>query len=351
MRRFTIPVLLILLFGAAAFGLAELAAVRKQEAAIASLEQARAALEKRIRELEKQNRELAAQPPPAVAEPEPMVAAGEDARGEGAPPPPSGGTPGGRFGGRPDFGRFAAMLNDPEVRRLMTVQQKAALDNRYSSLFKAMNLSPQDLDKFKNLLVEKQSTIADVIGAARKEGLDPRTNRDEIRQLVQNAQAEVDTSIRSTLGDAAYDQYKSFETTQPQRNTVNQLAQRLSYSSTPLGDTQSEQLVSILAVSANSANTGNNNNNGGGGNGMFRAGGFGAGGTGGTAKITDAAVTQAQGFLSAQQLSALQSLQQEQQAAADLARQMREARQRNNATTTTAGGAATPPTTAATGGK
>jgi hypothetical protein len=69
---------------------------------------------------------------------------------------------------------------------------------------------------------------------------------------------------------------------------------------------------------------------------------FGASG----AKVTDAAITQAQGVLSAPQVAALQSIQQEQQASAQLAQQMRASFQRNNAATTAAAGstpaAATP---------
>ncbi len=342
MRRFTVPVLLLLLLGATAFGLAELVAGRKQAAALASLEKARADLEKRIRDLEELNRELASQQAPVAAAGETAVVADEESRAE-APPVSGQGETAGRNRGRPDFERFAAVLNDPEVRRLMTVQLKATLDSRYAALFKSMHLGPQDLENFKNLLVEKQSAIADVISAARKEGLDPRTNRDAIRQLVQSTQAEVDVSIRSTLGEAAYAQYQQFETTQPQRITVTQLGQRLSYSTSPLSDTQTEQLVGILTSTGTSGKTTGGNNTGG-GKSTLRAGGFGSAGQ--AAKITDATVTQAQGVLTAPQLAALRSLQQEQLAAAQLARQMSEARQRNHAATTAA-----QPATQGTGGK
>ena len=304
------------------FGLAELAGRHKQEAALANLEKDRAALERRLRELEKSNRDLTAQlqtqaPAPALM---PAKEAGAEPRANPAAP----GDASEPFRGRFDGGRFLAMLSDPEMRRLMTVQEKAALDGRFSSLFKALNLSPEALEKFKNLLVEKQSAMTDVISAARKEGMDPRSNRDEIRQLVQSTQAEIDETIRSTLGDAAFGQYKNFETTQPQRIIANQLTQRLSYSTNPLSDTQSEQLVGILAANAGG------NTDGGGGFGSFRGGRPG----GPASKITDVAVTQAQGILSAQQLTALRSLQAEQQAAADLARQMREAHQDSGTGTT-----------------
>src|SRR5207245_2704367 len=96
-----------------------------------------------------------------------------------------------------------------------------------------------------------------VMAAARSEGLTGRENRDQIRELVQNAQNEVDSTIRSTLGDAAFAQYQSYEATQPQRAVVSQLEQRLSYSSTPLSDTQSQQLVQILAETSPTRDNGN----------------------------------------------------------------------------------------------
>ncbi|MEO6994373.1 MAG: hypothetical protein ABI273_12135, partial [Lacunisphaera sp.] len=200
-------------------------------------------------------------------------------------------------------------------------------------LFKQLQLSPADLEKFKSLLVEKQSAVMDVMAAARTEGLSGRDDRDQIKQLVQDAQNEVDDTIKSTLGDAAYAQYQTYEATQPQRAVVSQLEQRLSYSPEPLTDAQSQQLVQILAESSQAK--GNSGQNG-------RIGGFAmiAGGMGGPnpmfggSSITPEAITQAQSVLSSQQMTALQGLQQEQQASAQLRQQMRATFQNQTPATT-----------------
>lgn len=232
------------------------------------------------------------------------------------------------------FGRFMAMMDNPEIQRLMAQQQLGALDSRYAALFKNLNLSPAQLDQFKNLLVEKRTAVADVMAAARSQGLTGRENRDELRALVQNAQNEVDNNIRATIGDAAFAQYQNFEQTQPQRTVVSQLQQRLSYTDAPLTDAQSEQLVQVL-----SATTEQKNPSAGG----IRtpAGRIGFGGNGG-AQITDTAVQQSATVLSASQQQALQQLQAEQQAQAQLAKLMREQFQRRGGNGTGASSTSTP---------
>ena len=168
----------------------------------------------------------------------------------------------------------------------------------------------------------------DVMAAARSQGLTGREKRDELRQLVSDTQAEIDGSIRTTLGDSAYSDFKNYEATLPQRAVVSQLSQRLSYSSAPLNDTQAEQLVQILAANSPAPNSDNRANPAAPLVQAFAAGnprlGQAAAFFGGNSvPITDAVITQAQGVLAPPQVAALQSLQQEQQAAAQLMKQMR----------------------------
>jgi hypothetical protein len=194
---------------------------------------------------------------------------------------------------------FAALMANPDFAKAMNVQQRAALDARYATLFKKLNLNPAELEKFKDLLVERQSARMDVMNAARESGLNPRDNRDELRKLTEEAQAEVDANIKVALGETRFDQYQNYETTQPQRTVISQLDQRLSYTSTPLNSTQSEFLVNALAASnAPAADQGAPGN---------------WGGPGRTA-ITDDVIQRAQSILTPDQLAALKQLQAEQQA-------------------------------------
>lgn len=214
---------------------------------------------------------------------------------------------------------FLAAMERPEIQRLIATQQKAGLDAHYAALFKSLALTPEQLDKFKNLLVEKRTAMMDVMAAAREEGINPRSDPAAFQKLVADAQSEIDTNIRSTLGDAAFSQYQNYEQTLPQRNLVNQLEQRLSYTSTPLTDAQSQQMVQILAANSPATRSGSTptpltalGNN------LATA-----VGAGPSARITNTAVTQSLGVLAAPQVDALKQLQAEQRAQADLSAAMR----------------------------
>ena len=221
-----------------------------------------------------------------------------------------------RFDRRNGPGNFRAMMERPEVQRLMAMQQRASLDGRYASLFKGLALTPDQLDKFKDLLVEKRTSMLDVMAAAREQGINPRSDPEAFSKLVAHAQAEIDNNIRATIGDSGFSQYEDYEKTMPQRTVVGQLEQRLSYSATPLTQQQSEQMVSILAsTSPARANSTNTLRAAFGNGGPVVTAGFGGGNS---SRITDATVNQSLGVLAAPQLDALKQLQQEQEAQAAL---------------------------------
>jgi hypothetical protein len=202
---------------------------------------------------------------------------------------------------------FMAVMSSPQFQRLMAIQQKGMLDGVYAPLFKALNLSPQQLDQFKNLMVQRQQAAMDAIQAAREQGINPRSDPAAFQQAVAQAQATVDSQIQAALGDSGYAQYQQYQATLPQRSTVNQLEQSLSYTATPLTDDQASQLIQILAQASPSSGSSAAQ-----GNPMAAL--FPGGGPmgGGGARITQQAVTLAQGVLSAPQVQALQQLQQQQ---------------------------------------
>lgn len=207
---------------------------------------------------------------------------------------------------------FTGMMDSPEMQQLMNLRSRGALDSRYAALFKSLGLPADQLKKFQALLLDKQSTMRDVAAAMRSQGFTPnRESADQMRALVQNADEEIDSQIRATLGSTAYSHYQDYERTQPQRATVERVQQRLSYSDEPLSDRQAASLVGILAQNTPAASadaaprrrlvSGN-----------------------ATAPITEQVVDQARTVLSPVQLTTLQELQQEQAAQTQLARRARD---------------------------
>ncbi len=247
-----------------------------------------------------------------------------------------------RPGGR--FGAFAEMAGNPEFQRLLAIQMKGRISQTYGALFKSLNLSPDQLTQFQSLLADKQQAMVDVMQAAREEGINPRTDPDGFKTLMSQAVSQVDQTIQTTLGDAAYQQYQQYQQTLPERNVVGSLQQQLSYTQTPLTDDEANQMISVLAQTqpqrAGNGTSGTSNAGDPGPSPMSLING------GGNARVTNDAVTQAQGVLSAPQLSALQQIQQQQQAQQQMQQLMRAANQGASGT-----GSTTPPASTTGGGK
>jgi hypothetical protein len=301
----------------------------------------RADLQKRLWALEKTNRELSDQ----LAA---LRAGSREAEGGGGPAGRAAGGPATQRGGRgmdannPRDTLVRDLLAKPEVQAVIGLQQKLQIEQRYAALFRNLNLSSEQAEKLKTLLMERQNSAQDVLTVAREQGIDPRSDRAGFQKLLADARNDVDNSIKTLLGDGGFSQLETYEHTLPQRNLVDQLQQRLSYTSSPLSVTQAEQLVGILAANTpqRAANPNSNSNVAravpdvvGGTNvalnisrgpdlgavaGAFLGGGMGAvieaGTRGPVAPITDTAISQAQGVLSEPQMVALQQIQQQQQA-------------------------------------
>ena len=255
---------------------------------------------------------VAAAPAP-ISSPAPAAAPAAEAAQEMGPPEGQGGP--GNQGGRGNRGGFgqqmAELMKDPEVAAAMKLEQEARIEQRYGALFKQLNLPAEKVAELKSMLAERENAMRDVMTTAAAQGLNPRDNRDELRQLANDMQAEVDNTIKNTLGENVLTALNTYNNTSAQRSTINDLSQKLSYSSTPLNDTQSQMLTTILTETGQTTG-------GGGGPGFGRNNGV---------LITDATIARAQGVLMPSQVEALKKLQAEQQAQQLIQTKMREARE------------------------
>ena len=238
----------------------------------------RAGLQKRVWDAEKRIQELQRQ-----------VASGHPAAGvAGADAGPA------RAGGGGLVSNVLDRMNDPEVQKLMAEQIRTQIERRYDKLFAQLNLPPDKLEQFKNLLVERQQSALDVLTTANEQGLtDPR----DFQKLVESSRADIDGQIKTTIGDADYAQYEGFQGSQAARGLSNQLQDSLRNSAAPLSSAQSDQLTQLMAQARPAAAGAPGNLNG----------------NNGQPVISDDTITQAQGFLSAPQVEALQQIQKQQQ--------------------------------------
>jgi hypothetical protein len=243
-------------------------------------------------------------------------AEGQAEAGDGEPAAENRGPRGGNR-----FAAFAELSANPEFQKLLAVRMKGQISQIYGPLFKALNLTPDQLSQFQSLLLEKQQSLADVMQAAREQGINPRVDPDGFKTLLNQATSQIDASIQQSLGDSGFQQYTQYQQTLPERNVVNTLQQSLSYTQTPLTDDQANQMIALLQQNQPQRS----------GNGTAGAANGGTQGPsvislmngGGTAKVTSDAVTAASGVLSAPQISALQQIQLQQQAQQQIQQMMR----------------------------
>lgn len=301
-------------------------------------ENERASLQKKVWDLQKENQALAQAHAPAAlpAEAAPLEKTIADATSE----PVSNTRQQFDRGPRPSMREWLAR---PEIQALVTATEKSVFDAQYAALFHNLRLTPEQADRLKSLLVERRLALEDVLAASREQGFSPRTDPEGFRKLVADAQGSVNDQIRAMLGDTGFQQFSTYEQTLPQRNVVTSLQQRLTYSDTPLTNTQAEQLVQILAASGRQpAGDGPASLS------VIDAGPTGLGAVlgaghrpfvaGRAPEITAEAMAQAASFLTPAQVAALQALQQQQQNARRLQQLLRSNRQNNRESRRGSGG-------------
>jgi hypothetical protein len=313
MRNTTVVILALAAVLLAGLAFRETSAARHARTALATAVEERDGLRERLARLEEEQKSLTSQ----------NASLRSAATSTGARPPPDTMPVNKPFTTAVARGRMPRpmeALDSPEMRQLMAIEQKGRLDGRYAALFKALRLSPDQLDRFKQLLVDKQNTAMDVMAVAHRQDLLSPGSGADLATMVKKEQDVVDSSIRSLLGETAYEEYQDYERTRSQRGVVDQLASRLSYTDAPLSPQQAEALVDLLAaerstqpqpVRPDPAAAGMRVAiAAGGGDTMVSFGPMGGDG----APISDASLAGAQTVLSEAQLSALRQLQAEQQA-------------------------------------
>ncbi|HVW22510.1 MAG TPA: hypothetical protein VHC86_14945, partial [Opitutaceae bacterium] len=153
----------------------------------------------------------------------------------GAPPPAGNG-----------LSALFQLMGNPAMEKQMGALASLRLDGQFGPLFKQLNLGPDQVAQFKQLLEEKEMVGFDSMSAAHQQGIDPKTDPRGFFQAVAEAEKSVDGQISGLLGGQGFDQFQQYLNTIPARNTAQVLSQSLSYTGTPLTESQSAQVIDIL---------------------------------------------------------------------------------------------------------
>ena len=139
------------------------------------------------------------------------------------------------------------------AQKAMAASARASLDQRYGGLFRRLKLTPTELEKFRDLLTERELSRFDAMAVAQEHGINLFGNPEEFKTAIERVRSEVDQSIHAFLGDARYAVFQDYNTHAPAQFLFDTIERRLSYTSTPLHESQAEPLLGILTDAMSAA--------------------------------------------------------------------------------------------------
>jgi hypothetical protein len=141
---------------------------------------------------------------------------------------------------------WLALVNDPQVTRLLNVHERAQIQRRYGTMFKQLGLSPDQSDALAQLMIDKKQAAMDVAIASVQQGDDPLLDPNGFGDLVAAMRSQIDGQIKSLLGDTGYAQFQGFDRSAGQLGVIAQLQQMLSSTDAPLTNDQANQLQQVM---------------------------------------------------------------------------------------------------------
>jgi hypothetical protein len=150
------------------------------------------------------------------------------------------------------FGKMLSkMMQDPEMKKLMKAQQKVMVNQLYGPLAKKLAMTPEESDKFKDLIADNMASGAEK--ATSMFGGGDSTNRTAAIEAMTASQKDFDDQMKSFLGDDRYAEYKSYQETVGERAQLNQFKQQNASGGNALNDQQTEQLLALMKEEKQSA--------------------------------------------------------------------------------------------------
>ncbi len=148
-----------------------------------------------------------------------------------------------------NFGDMVSkMMDSPVWKNQMRTMALKSMKEQYSSLFKKLNVTPEEQEKWCGLMADKQMSNMEN-GLAILKGGDKAAIQKEI--MANNEKS--DGEVRALLGDERYDQFKLLEKRLPDEMNVSALKKQLG--DNPLAGEQEKQLLDVMVdVRANTPN-------------------------------------------------------------------------------------------------
>jgi hypothetical protein len=151
---------------------------------------------------------------------------------------------------------FPKLFSDPHYAQLYQTWSRQQIAGRFAALFAQVGLPPAELDRLKELLVQKEMAYEEVDGIMENEAMREKksVDRTAAMQVKMRVNRTFEDEIKQTFGDTVFAQWRGFENgTGARQELLDKLALRLSYSPAPLEDAQSAQLVTLFNTSRRGA--------------------------------------------------------------------------------------------------
>lgn len=212
------------------------AALEETNKTVAALRQAQEQNEARQRELLRRSDELVAQAREQAARSNQLAAqqAAAAAPAESASEQKE----------QPGLGSMLSkMMQDPETKKLIQQTQRAMMDQLYGPLIKELNLTPEEAQKFKDLLADNAMKATEQ--ATAMFGALGSSNRTEVASQMEDMQKSQNDALKALLGDDRFQQYEEYQKTVGERTQLNMFKQQLGPDN-PLSEQQTGQLLGLM---------------------------------------------------------------------------------------------------------
>jgi len=177
----------------------------------------------------------------AVPNPESVEPVAEVAPRETSPTPPSSSQASSGSASN-FFAGMAGMMKDPQMKEMIRAQQKMALDRMYGSLFKQLNWPAGDVDKLKDLLLERQMALAEA-GMSMMSG--SAEDRQRAVEETKTVKADYDKKLQDFFGPEGYKVFQDYDNTVGERMQIGMFKDSLP-SDAALSEQQESDLIAVM---------------------------------------------------------------------------------------------------------
>lgn len=144
---------------------------------------------------------------------------------------------------------LAAMFKNPEMREMIKKQQATMMggmvDKNYAEFFKSMNLTPEQSESMKGLILDKMLSAADMGMELMGGDVDAEKRAELVKQMKEKAEG-FDAQIKTMLGDENNKVFEAYEKSIPDRTAVSQFKSQLGDGKSLSAD-QEQSLIAAMS--------------------------------------------------------------------------------------------------------